>query len=99
MCEKCRSQRGNLSHYKKEEFPLSRREVLFVRISPRNEGGHDIGTKARCLCGGEIFWANLIQEMGSVTGGSWIAQCVQCAVAYALPYQTWDVIDKVNIRD
>lgn len=95
MCDKCRSKREeSFSGYKMERLPLPKPRVSFVRITPRKEGGHDLGTVARCQCGSDRFWSNLIQEMGSVAGGHWIAQCATCKTVYTLPYMIWDTIEK-----
>ena len=93
MCNKCQTQRGDLSKYKMEEYPLKKTPVSFVRITPRSEGGHDVGTKARCSCGSEMFWSGLIQEVGSSHGGNWIAQCAQCKVVFTIPYSRWDSVN------
>jgi hypothetical protein len=74
-----------------EQFPLLKTKASLLKISPRSEGGHDIGTKARCQCGSEFFWPNLIQEVGSIAGGHWIVQCVECKAVHTLPYKIWDV--------
>lgn len=92
MCMRCHSNRGDLSKYKMEQFPLLKIKSSLVRIEPRSEGGHDVGTKARCQCGSEFFWTNLIQETGSVSGGHWIAQCAECKVVHVLPHKTWDAV-------
>lgn len=95
MCQECREKRGDMSGYKFMKFPLPFRLVYFAELC---RGRHDLGTKARCLCGCEYFIAsNPIQGCGPQGPQDdqkvWIAKCSHCHFVYVLPWIDWDAED------